>query len=89
MKSYTDHSPSSLDTIHVFFQRAYITISINPHYLSIGKNAIFDLDYPSLYHMFIFFAFGYIYDGVLYDYTSRFHRFFTHKQTCQSELQND
>ena len=37
-----------------------------------------------------FFAIAYIYDGVLYDRTRRFHRvFFTHKQPGQSELQNE
>ena len=36
-----------------FFRRAYITISLNPHYLTIEKNAIFDLDHPFLYHMLI------------------------------------
>ena len=45
------------------------------------KNAIFDLDYPFLYHMLIF-AIAYIYDGVLYDCTRRFHRVF-HPQTTR------
>ena len=40
--------------MQVFFQRAYITISINPHFLTIGKTAFFELDYRFLYHMFIF-----------------------------------
>ena len=39
--------------------------------------------------MLIFFAIAYIYDGVLYDCTSRFYRVFTHKQAEQSELQNE
>ena len=37
MKRYTDHFPSSLDTIQVLFQRAYITRSINTQFLTIGK----------------------------------------------------
>ena len=39
--------------------------------------------------MLIFFAIAYIYDGVLYDCTSRFYRVFTHKQPGQSEFQNE
>ena len=85
MKNYTDHSPSSLDTIHVFFQRAYITISINPHYFTIGKMLSLTLTIHS-YIICLFFAIAYTYDGVLYDSTSRFLGvFFTHKQPGQSE----
>ena len=55
----------------------YVSIcEINMFKPSQCHNAIFDLDYPFLYHMFIFFAIAYIYDGVLYDCTSRFHRVF-------------
>ena len=76
MKSYTYHSPSRLDTMKVFFfQRAYITISINPHYLTVEKILSLTLTIHS-YIICLFFAIAYINYGVLYDCTSSFHRFF-------------
>ena len=59
--------------IQVLFQRAYKTISINPHYLTIGKMLSLTLTIHS-YIICLFFAIAYIYDGVLYDCTRRFHR---------------
>ena len=56
MKSYTYHSPSSFDTIQVFFQRAYITISINPHFHTFGKMLSLTLTIHS-YIIYLFFFF--------------------------------
>ena len=81
--------PVALIRWRSFLQRAYITISINPHYLTVEKILSLTLTIHS-YIICLFFAIAYINYGVLYDCTSSFHRFFfTHKQLGQSELQNE
>ena len=75
----------SLQYDKVFFQRAYITISINPHYLTIGKMLSLTLTIHS-YIISLFFAIAYIYDGVLYDCTRRFHRVFYPQTTWEIQI---